>query len=294
MQDDFEAQQRARERAFAEQDVIPWHGLCQDDYEFGEWARDDLRDAGCLYEYSRESHRFRCDLALDKRPAASHRSLPLRKFEGNSGYYIYLLQSGWVRWLQSFADELIANMSFAELLRTNRSKVQKSLDELPNYSLLSNAVELPGRYTNYPQSQVVEIQIFFGRFTNAEIGEEMKSLAAKLRPDDWKEPDRKGRGKATSVVALLDGLSAMRLASHYPKTLPSELIRKKRRRRWRGSDTAVSIFNKIRLGGKTDTVLTHSDLEEYSGNARRQFARWFPFGETPANGITWAKRRLKK
>jgi hypothetical protein len=97
----------------------------------------------------------------------------------------------------------------------------------------------------------------------------------------------------TSVVSFLDGLSAMRLASHYPKSRPSGVKRRPRRQDRRATITAVELFDDIRLGRipTADTVLIHSDLEEYVGRARRQFAYWFPFAEAPANGLSWAKRQ---
>jgi hypothetical protein len=205
---------------------------------------------------------------------------------------VHLLECGWERWLDGFADELIANKSFAEVLRRSPLKVKESLDALPSFTRVPKAVQLPGRYPNYPGSQIVDLQIFWRRYTDKEIGEEMERLAGKLRPDSEKGPQRRGKGKASSVVALLDGLSAMRLASHYPKSLPSSCVRTDRLKNRRGTVTAIDIFDDIRLG-KIDGVLVHSDLEEYTGRARRQFARWFPFGDAQ-NSVTWAQRQRRK
>jgi hypothetical protein len=174
-------------------------------------------------------------------------------------------------------------VSFAELFRTNETKVAKTLDALPSYSIMPNAIELPGRYDARPGSQIV--QVFWTDYTDKEIGEAI----IKLRPDEYRQPQRRGRGKRTGVLSFLDELSAMRLASHYPKSLPSGAIRRPGRQDPR---TAVSIFDDIRVGRvRTGSVLVHSDLEEYVGRARRLFARWFPFGEPPANDISWAKRQ---
>jgi hypothetical protein len=51
------------------------------------------------------------------------RSGPLTwiEYERNSAGDVHLIRSGWHRWLGDFAEELIANKSFAELLRTSRS-----------------------------------------------------------------------------------------------------------------------------------------------------------------------------
>lgn len=276
LKDNWESPEQWR---WAAKHVVRWGDLQRDDYDFRSWASDasdELLGAGCLYEYARESHKFRCFLVLtdERRKRERPGTGVITKLKGSSAGWVYLSKSGWETWLGGFTDELVANKSFAELHRRNRSKVEKSLDALPSYSRFPNAVELPGRYINYPRSQVVEIQIFFGRYTNAEIGEEMKSLAKKLRPVEWKQPQRRGRGKAISVIALLDALSAMRLRSHYPK---------------RGTANAVDKFDDVRLG-KIGGVPIYSDLDEYAGQARRQFAHWFPYLEPPANGITWAKR----
>jgi hypothetical protein len=194
------------------------------------------------------------------------------EFKGDSSEWHYLSMSGWGRWLCSFADELIANKSFADLLSANPDKVKESLDALHSYSLFPKPVELANPLVRsffwskrsgrriYPGLEELRIRVCWRHYTNDRIGEEMKKLAKDRRPDEEPEPPTKrGRGKATSVIALLDALSAMRLASHYPKTLPSELIRKQRRKRWRGTETADSIFSQIRLGGKTDTVLTYNE-----------------------------------
>jgi len=137
VRDEFEVRREALWHWAAER-VPPWGKVRKDDYDFSSWmkkgAREDLLSAGCLYEYARESYKFRCLLVLNNRKR-EERSGPLTciEYEGNSAGDVHLIRSGWHRWLGDFADELIANKSFAELLRTNRSKVEKSLDALPSY-----------------------------------------------------------------------------------------------------------------------------------------------------------------
>jgi hypothetical protein len=65
-------------------------------------------------------------------------------FKGDSSGFHYLSMSGWKEWLVGFADELIANKSFADLLSAN-DKVEKSLGALPSYSLFPKPVELADR-----------------------------------------------------------------------------------------------------------------------------------------------------
>lgn len=113
--------------AWAATRLTPWGKPQKDDYEF-RWANDASEErlkAGLVYEYARESHKFRCLLVIDRTPreerfwsagCPDHPSPPLIEYERRSRD---LLKSGWETWLCSFADELIANKSFAELLRTN-------------------------------------------------------------------------------------------------------------------------------------------------------------------------------
>ncbi len=297
LKDDLEARQKERWR-WAAKHVVPWGKLETHDYDFRSWAKKESKeclDAGCLYEYARESHKFRCLLVLwdPGRKRERSETRPMIKFEGSSAWHMHLLESGWESWLRHFADPLVGNKSFDEVLQTSPSKVKESLAALASYSLYPKAVERPGRHINYPGSQIVQIQFFWLHHTDDDIGEEMKKLAKELRPAKWKEPQRRGRGKVSSTESLLDALSAMRLASHYPKSLRSGCIRPGRRKGQRETDTATDIFDDIRLG-KIHGMLTHSDLEEYAARARRQFARWFPFGEPAANSITWAKRQHRK
>jgi hypothetical protein len=324
------ARQQQRLEFQAAKRVIPWTGLSSKDYDFTSWAKNGskgLLRAGCVYEYARESRKLRCllvliNLAFQKARQAekTHSRPPFHglqflslSFEGLRYKDAHLWLGGWFGWLRNFTDQLADNTSFAHLYEENEKQIDESLSTLPRYfyapravefavpSLNENPVEprllwpwqaLDARPRNIENDVIITVRIRRDS-TKKEILDAMEVLVSMLRPSTEKEPTRKGTGKKDSPRSWLDALCAMRLASHYPKTLPSESIRKQRRRRWRGSDTAVSIFNDIRLGGKTETVLTHSDLEEKSGDAQRQFARCFPFGESPANGITWAERRRR-
>jgi hypothetical protein len=272
-----------------------WGELQKADYDFRSWAKKEnpgLLNAGCLYEYARESQRFRCLLVIQNTPREKRWWPPFAlEFKGRSAGWDYLSMSGWEMWLRSFADELIAKTNFADLLSANPDKVTKSLDALPGYALFPKPVELADRPPRsffsskrsgsgiYPGLQEIRIRVCWHDYTDAEIGKEMKKLAEEIRPAEEPEPPpKRGRGKATSVIAFLDWLSAMRLRSHYPK---------------RGTANAIDKFDDVRLG-KIGGVPIYSDLDEYAGNARRRFERWFPFGEPPANFITWAKRQRQQ
>jgi hypothetical protein len=259
--------------------------LQQNDYDFRSWGKDEkLRDAGCAYEYARESHKFRCLLLLTG---------PRRKRErSETGLWIefkgtrpekriirrkvsYLSESGWESWLRGFTAELAANKSFTDVLSTNRQKVEDSLAALVNYSLLPKAVELPGRHINYPGSQDVLIQICWRHYTNTGIGEEMKILADKIRPAGEPEPATSGTGKRSSTESLLDALSAMRLASHY-----------------RTRD-AIKRFSEIQLGyiGRKDRAdVAPKNFSKLVQKAVRIRAAIFPFGENAANAVEFSER----
>src|SRR5262249_22510336 len=160
-----------------------------------------LLNAGWLYECARESETLRCWLILRNRPREMRgKTVPGLEFKTSSANYIFLVESGWENWLvRNFADELVANASFVSVIGANPDKVRESLK--PFNPVMPKAVELPGRYLNRPGSQNIEIQIHWADHTNAEIGEQMKQLAAKVRPTEWPEPQRRGKAKATSIIS---------------------------------------------------------------------------------------------
>ena len=206
---------------WATERVTPWGKVQRDDYDFS-WMKKDEREellsAGCLYEYARESNKFRCLLVLNNRKREERSGpLPCIEYEGNSAGDVHLIRSGWHRWLGDFAEELIANKSFAELLSTSRSKVESSLDALATYNRYPKAVELPGRYINVPGMQEVVIQIDWRHYDNKGIGSEMARWAANNRPESEPEPDRTGKKRKSKVRSDLKALSVMRIWKHERK-----------------------------------------------------------------------------
>jgi hypothetical protein len=336
------AKQQQRLEFQAARRVVSWTGLKPNDYDFRGWAvqgsKESLR-AGCVYEYARESRKLRCLLVLTnfafqkaKLAEKTHSRPPFQglkflslSFEGLRYKDALLQLGGWFGWLRQFTEELADNKSFAELCKENRERLDESLSTLPKYFYTPRAVELTFptlnesrfeprllwpwqapdvRHRNIDNDVIITIRIRLRDFTNKEIGKAMEGLASMLRPSTEKEPTRKGTSKRDSPRSWLDALSAMRLASHHPKTLPllPESIRRKTRKRWpHGTDTAVSIFDKIRLGRiqpastkrKIHGELGHNEFDRWAAHARRQFARSFPFGEAAANGPTWAQRQAK-
>ena len=222
--DDPDARGKELWRRAAER-VTAWEEPEKDDYYFfgpRSWAldaSDDLLNAGCAYEYARESHKLRCWLVLRelKRKRELTGLLVLRFSEQPTRWGLYLINSGWDKWLSTFADELASNKSFAELLRTSKNKVKESLEALDSYSLFPKAVQSPGRHVEWPGSEILPIQFFWRDYNNDEIGEEMKILAKRLRPEEEPGPQRKGKGKRIEVKSALDALSVMRIWKRFPK-----------------------------------------------------------------------------
>ena len=315
--------------------VIPWTRLHVNDYDFRSWARDgsgELLRAGCAYEHARESRKLRCLLVLinsafekarqaeqsqkQSRPFHSLQFLSL-SFEGLRYRDALLHLGGWFGWLRNFTNELADNMSFTDL---NQKRVNESLDTLPRYFHAPRAVELafPGlneslveprllwpwqapdvHHRNIENDVIITFRIRLRDFTNKEIGKAMEEWARILRSPAEKEPTRKGTGKRDSPRSWLSALSAMRLASYHPKTSPSELVRRRKKTSARGTGTALSIFEDVRLGSiqpgstkrKIHGALSQNELDRYAAQARRHFEDMFPFDEPAANSVTWAERQ---
>jgi hypothetical protein len=217
--DDLDAPQKELWRLAAKH-VVLWDKLRRDDYDFQSWTKDatndDLLNAGCCYEYARESHKLRCLLVIWELKRKRELTGPvfLKMSERPTTWGIYLFESGWETWLRTFTDELASNKSFADLHQTSRTKVKESLKALDSYSLFPKAVQSPGRHVDYPGSQVVPIHFFWRHYTNKQIGEEMEKLTEKLRPVGEPEPQLRGKGKSSSIKSFLDALSVMRIYKH--------------------------------------------------------------------------------
>jgi hypothetical protein len=88
---------------WAAERVPPWGKLGKDDYDFRDWMEvddEELLSAGCLYEYARESHFFRCVLVLyNRRPEERVRGLVCMEYDGNSAGNVHLIRGGWDTWL---------------------------------------------------------------------------------------------------------------------------------------------------------------------------------------------------
>jgi hypothetical protein len=319
--------------------VVPWTQIRPNDYHF-QWARNqnkELLRAGCVYEYARESRKLRCLLVLIN--SAFQKEIQAEKtqtrapfqglqflsfsFEGLRYKDALLWLGGWFGWLRKFTEELADNKSFAELCKENREHLDQSLSMLPEYFYAPRAVELAllglnenlveprllwpwqapdVHHRNIDNDVIITFRIRLRDFTNKKIGKAMEEWARLLRPPAEKEPTRKGTGKRDNPRSWLDALSAMRLASYHPKTSPSELVRRRKKTSARGTETALSIFEDVRLGAiqpestkrKIRGALSQNELDRYAARARRHFEDIFPFDEPAANSVTWAARQRRQ
>jgi hypothetical protein len=143
--DDFEVQREALWRWAADR-VTPWGKVQKDDYDF-RWtngaAKQHMLEAGCIYEYARESRKLRGLLVLmnpgrEREPfetmALSRtgrlNNLPC-SFEGLREEDARRALGGALRWLRGYAGELVENKSFAHLLRTRQKELIKFITERP-------------------------------------------------------------------------------------------------------------------------------------------------------------------
>jgi hypothetical protein len=151
-------------------------------------------------------------------------------------------------------------------------------------------------------AEIVTIKIRWGQFTDKEIGEAMRDFADKWRPNDAAcvEPDRRKEAiRRTQLLSWLDALSAMRLASHYPKSSPSKSLRDL------GGchENAIECFSRVRLSRvasanrKSPQDVSETHFSTQTAQARSVFAetflflRSFPQSRQPENAATWSQRK---
>jgi len=275
---------------WAAERVKPWAKPQRQDYDFNwmKGAGEKLLNAGCLYEFARESHEFRCQLVINHAPREERSWSPsLQKFERSSAGYIYLVESGWDRWLNDFAPELIANKSFAEVLRTSSTQINESLDALSNYSLFPKAVEVPGRYINYPGSQDVLVQICWCHYTNKEIGEEMERFAERHRPSSEKEPKRTGRKRQSAVRSYLKDLAVLRIRKRFPTTtdLGKRICEVAKYTGYQSCVKEADVYKERSRRGHADATKSNAaktTMSRARARAVNFFQRLFPWG-VPSN-----------
>ena len=149
-----------------------------------------------------------------------------------------------------------------------------------------------------PCSEVIAVQIHW-RFTDSEIAATMKKLLRALRPQSNKYKPRQPKkgSRRDSIQYALDCLSAMRLASYLPKTLPPPA--RGALAAWQSGASAelkqcaIDVFALVRLGGRGQHI-AESNFDNLITEARKVFKKSFPFGEDAVNAPPLAKRIMMK
>lgn len=158
-------------------------------------ATRELLQAGCIYEYARESPKLRGLLVLmnpnrkrepfeiETRPrSGKQRHLPC-SFEGlREKDARHTLGHAMLRWLSGLADELADNESFTELLRTSEKQLERSLPKLQFHRPLSAAIDLP---ISFPfEGQLPwPLQTFSSTIRKMKAGEGLDLFRRSNRPD---------------------------------------------------------------------------------------------------------------
>jgi hypothetical protein len=303
-----------------------------DDYDFRGWAKNaskQLLRGGAIYEYARESRKLRCLLALinPKRPREDWEEPQLLPycFENLNERDAAGALRGYLYCLCELADYLADNISFDVLFRTKRDELENAFGGLNalargkrenRYFLpVVDAVEVAAEceiqdataektvsndekriISGEACSEVVAIRIHW-RCTDSEIAAALKKFVRAYRPQDeaYHPRSRKKASRRDSVRSALDCLSAMRLASHFPKTSPptrGELAA------WLSGDSselkesAIELFTTIRLGGQGKDI-AESNFDALIADAHVLFKKSFPFGEDAANA-SLSKRIMTK
>ena len=113
----------------------PWEVLRTEDYDFGTWVKNGSKEqleAGCLWEYARESRKARGLLVLVRRRTEARRTrsrVPC-SFEGLQEEVAWHALGAGFRWLTRFGYQLAENISFSILLKTEHDEVGRSLAKM--------------------------------------------------------------------------------------------------------------------------------------------------------------------
>jgi len=216
---------------------------------------------------------------------------------------------GSLPWLEVFADELADNKSFAELFRTNPTKLGRSSVERPLHFPLK-AVQFflprlgdeempwpwrpwegtgwtaPKRHIRDDGSENIAIQIRWGDFTNDELGKAMKEFARAYRPLDEtaKEPMRQGKRPKITIQSYLNALSVMRISKHKRNqwkrlNLVAEVCG------YNGCEKEAAAYKDRCKDGHADQPMSKAAKVEMTKARKRAmsfFRDWFPW-ENPAN-----------
>jgi hypothetical protein len=151
-------------------------------------------------------------------------------------------------------------------------------------------------------AELVTLKVRWGQFTDNEIVAAMKTFVAKWRPTDarCKTPNRqKDAIRRDRLLSWLDALSAMRLASYYPKSSPSSSLGSLVGR----NENAVECFSRVRLSRiksgkrKSPEDVSENHFSTQAVEAQRvfggtfSFLNHFPLSGQPENARTLTERK---
>jgi hypothetical protein len=188
--------------------VKRWSKLQEDDYDFRSWAERASKErlqAGCVYEYARESRKLRCLLAL-MNPARERKFFETATAPDGGGEQIQLdcsfqglnehdaerALAGSLYALADLADYLADNVSFAELFRTKRKELESAFGGLDKFA----RVQREHRY--FRRVNAVDL-VWEVEQRQATV---LETLADQLHPERRGRRERIIREDGSEVVAL--------------------------------------------------------------------------------------------
>jgi hypothetical protein len=297
-------QQKDRENLAAVR-LTPWDAIRENDYNF-RWMKGEgkeLLEAGCIYEYSRESSKLRGLLVMMNEFDGTATFESLREKDARR------LLRGAVRWLRGYANELADNKSFADLLHKRGKEIRKTIRQHPLYLSLGPAIQLaypfpfdfgpppwpwqpwswdsqlriPVRPSYEGGSEKLAIEIRWRDFTNSQIARELKKFVARYRPENEKEPEP--QTPEIRLRSYLKALSVMRIWKLQKGKQWKRLELVAKTCRYRGCVKEAEEYKRRCKQGHGDQPMSQAAKTEMSDARARAlsfFQRFFP-DEKPSN-----------
>jgi hypothetical protein len=233
-------------------------------------------------------------------------------FDGLDEHEAERALGGFLYCLRDLADYLADNLSFGELFRIKQQELEGAfggLNELarvkrefryflpvPDAVEIATLSELEHITVEETISDEEKRMIQGGscsetiattirwRFTDSEIVAALKKFVREHRPrnSQYEAQQPKKGSRRDSVQSALDCLSAMRLASYLPRTIPPATPRMLAT--WQAGasaelrQSAIEAFDEVRLGGRGKHI-AESNFDNLIIEARKAFKKSFPFGE---------------
>jgi len=212
--------------------------------------------------------------------------------KGNRSFFSYNIRIAFEAETFPVAEACEANAPWAI---PDPKKPGKFIRAKPTLTFAETVFEEQNRAISPDGTEILPLKIAWLESTNAELGQTMEALAETWRPKGCPEPNRRRGGLVTALRAALDGLSAMRLASYYPKT--GKGLRPGLQDALRARD-AMDRFSEVRLGRlgpegkrKPAEIVLQTNFDAHTATARKLFRQTFAFEHGAENAPTWTQRR---